>query len=141
MTHPTAAAECTHCTRMAWSPAEQAALSEIMHDRTRWPLLECKGEGADAVFDEAEVRPAAHLPPHALQPSNAGCAGHCTARSRARAAATTLLGRHYLAHVPFWDRHCGPAACFRAQAQLQEHRQAGQPAAGARAEDVEQVRT
>ena len=41
---------------MAWSAAEHAALFEILHDRTRWPLLECQGEGADAVFKDAEVR-------------------------------------------------------------------------------------
>jgi hypothetical protein len=40
---------------MAWSAAEQAALSEIMNDRTRWPLLECEGRGTDAVFDDAKV--------------------------------------------------------------------------------------
>ena len=40
---------------MAWTPDEQAAMLEILHDRTRWPLLECQGQGADAVFKDAEV--------------------------------------------------------------------------------------
>ena len=40
---------------MAWSTDEQATMLEILHDRTRWPLLECKGEGTDAVFKDAEV--------------------------------------------------------------------------------------
>lgn len=42
---------------MAWTPDEQAAMLEILHNRTRWPLLECQGEGADAVYKDSEVYP------------------------------------------------------------------------------------
>jgi hypothetical protein len=40
---------------MAWTPDEQAAMLEILHDRTRWPLLERQGQDADAVFQDTEV--------------------------------------------------------------------------------------
>ena len=40
---------------MAWTPDEQAAMHEILHDRTRWPLLECQSEGTDTVFKHTEV--------------------------------------------------------------------------------------
>lgn len=41
---------------MAWSENEQAGLLEILDDRTSWPLLKCEGEGANAVFDDTQVR-------------------------------------------------------------------------------------
>ena len=50
---------------MAWSAQEERALLEILHDRTRWPLLECKGEGADAVFDDVQVRSLGGVAEHA----------------------------------------------------------------------------
>ena len=40
---------------MAWTPDEQAAMLEILHDRKRWPRLQCQGQGADAVFKDTEV--------------------------------------------------------------------------------------
>jgi hypothetical protein len=42
---------------MSWTTEEQAAMFEILNDRTRWPLLERHGTGPNAVFNDAEVYP------------------------------------------------------------------------------------